>query len=141
MLFPGDLDSPNGSAGTSSANEVAEDRRALWKQARELLSRARNVVLIGYSLPTYDQFAEGFLIEACRGKHVEVANPNPTDAKRIEKEIGASAKITLTLTRFEESEYANEWSQSTRQPNASQHATKSLSVNRDCLPPANQSRG
>jgi hypothetical protein len=114
MLFPGDPDSPDGT-GTASADEMPGDRRFLWEQAGGLFSRAQNVVLIGYSLPTYDQYAKDFLIRACKGKHVEAVNPNPRDAQRIKKEIGAGAGITLTSTRFEESDYASDRSPSVRE--------------------------
>ena len=124
MLFPGDPDSPNCAQGLANAEKVAAEQRLLWKQAGELISRASKVVFIGYSLPSYDKFAKRFLIDACKGKQVEVINPNPIDAEKLAREFGISSPVTLALKNFEESEYANDWPQTTRQPNAPRCATQ-----------------
>ena len=104
LLFPGDPDEPSSMHGMT--DPAANDRRAIWDQAYQLILRASSVVFLGYSLPAYDGFAQRFFRDACKGKRVEVVNPSPEDAEGFRGKLGADIEVELKLQKFEDSKYA-----------------------------------
>jgi hypothetical protein len=50
----------------------------LWKKAGEVLRRADEVFMVGYSLPEADSAALTLLLTSCVGRNVRVINPDPT---------------------------------------------------------------
>lgn len=59
--------------------------RELWKTAREALSVASRVVLLGYSLPGEDQVVQGLLAETLRHRNVKVVVANYTPEPVVER--------------------------------------------------------
>lgn len=56
-----------------------------WNIARECLARATTLVVVGYSLPSYDRLVRDLLSESVRpGATVHVLDPDPTVAPRFE---------------------------------------------------------
>lgn len=108
MLFPGDPDSPEGTAGDAISEKAVSDRRALWEHACLLIGKSDEVVFLGYSLPGYDSYALKRLKNACKGKRVVIVNPCSHDAEEIKRNLGSDIEVEIKLLRFEDSEYARE---------------------------------
>jgi hypothetical protein len=106
MLFPGDPDSPEATAGDAISEKAVSDRRALWEHACLLIGRSDEVVFLGYSLPGYDDYAVKRLRIACTRKQVVVVNPCSYDAEEIKRNLGSCIEVEIKLQRFEDSEYA-----------------------------------
>jgi|GEM_PF-7100129 len=106
MLFPGDPDSPEETAGDAISEKTVSDRRMLWEDACSLIGRSDEVVFLGYSLPGYDSYALKRLKNACKGKRIVVVNPCSHDADEIKRNLGPDTAVEIKLRRFEDSEYA-----------------------------------
>ncbi len=108
MLFPGDPDSPEETAGDAISEKAVSDRRTLWEHACLLIGKSDEVVFLGYSLPGYDCYALKRLKNACKGKRVVIINPCSHDSEAIKRNLGPDIEVEIKLLRFEDSEYARE---------------------------------
>jgi len=108
MLFPGDPDSPEATAGDAISEKAVNDRRALWEHACLLIGKSDEVVFLGYSLPGYDCYALKRLKNACKGKRIVIVNPCSHDAEEIKRNLGPDIEAEIQLLRFEDSEYGRE---------------------------------
>ena len=92
-LYPGDPDLP----------ESHEDLKRLWKDVHGAIQSAEKIVLIGYALPGYDEYAVSAFRELCKNKEVEVYDPSLTTLKRFHK-IFPHAKLECRC--FKDTPYA-----------------------------------
>lgn len=106
MLFPGDPEAPEATAGGAISDKAISDRRALWDHACLLIQKSDEVVFLGYSLPGYDDYAVNRLKNECKGKRIVVVNPCSNDAEGIKGNLGPDADMEIKLEKFEDSEYA-----------------------------------
>lgn len=84
-------------AGKSSffQNETV---RGEWKRAREMLSGATDVWIVGYSLPPGDQLARQLLQSGCRpGQRVHVVNPDESVVDRIAAAVPSSSVLPTVV--------------------------------------------
>jgi hypothetical protein len=91
MVFPGDPE-----------NEL--DAEKIWRCASKAISERDSLVIIGYSLPEYDDVALDFLKRHSAGKKIEVYNPSKEHLEKFRRFFGSSA--LLEASRFEDSKYA-----------------------------------
>lgn len=92
-LYPGDPD----------LSEAHPDLAKLWGEVATVIGRSEKVVFIGYSLPTYDEFARQKFEALCSSKVVEVVDP---DAEALAAFRRVIAHATPNQTTFGRCEYA-----------------------------------
>ncbi len=95
MLFPGDPDDP-----------IADpDQKLIWDEVAKCFEVSSEIVIIGYSVPQYDEFFSEFINHHIQHKNVTVVNPSAEHVDRLELLIGKS--VSRIHSRFEDSTLAH----------------------------------